>query len=119
LIASLFALHPQAGGRLTFGRAFRKLRAETGSDSIEKRFVHLLDSAREDLDVRLRHAVALLKANDIAVDWSDLLDRVLAWGYASRKTQRAWATEYWAEGRGDAAEPSETSVPVIVEGAAE
>jgi CRISPR system Cascade subunit CasB len=99
LVATLFGLHPAAGGRVGLGRSFRLMRDATGSESIEQRFVALLDCDREDLDGHLRHAVALLKANDRPVAWADLLTRVLEWDYRNRPSQRAWANEFWSDAR--------------------
>jgi CRISPR system Cascade subunit CasB len=112
LVATLFGLHPAAGGRVGFGRAFRLLCDETGSESIEHRFVALLDCDREDLDGHLRHAVALLKSKDRPVDWADLLDAVLHWNHPRRTAQRTWANEFWADDRrADSDDGDETDTP--------
>lgn len=121
LIATLFGLHPDAGGRVGFGREFRLLRDETGSESIEQRFVALLDCDRDDLDGHLRHAVALLKSKDRPVKWDDLLVRVLEWDYRNRPSQRAWAIEFWSENRrsDNADDADETTNPQPAQGAQE
>jgi CRISPR system Cascade subunit CasB len=120
LVATLFASHPDDRGGVSLGRAMRELRDKTDSESVEKRFVRLLDCAREDLDGHLRHAVALLKAKDIAVDWADLLRRVCEWDYSDRRSQRSWANDYWTERDRAAFDDGET-VPeaITVEGASE
>ncbi len=115
LVAGLFALHPLPGSPVSLGKGFRRLREKTGSESVEKRFVHLLDSSREELDDRLRHAVSLLKAKDIAVDWLDLLKHVLGWDSETRWAQKTWATDFWAEGRGDEADAADQPVTVTPE----
>src|SRR2546422_2397970 len=46
LIAALFALHPQPGGQGTLGASFARI-AET-SESVEQRFVALLNCHRDD-----------------------------------------------------------------------
>lgn len=99
LIAALFASHPKPGGDGSLGSAFRQLCQRTESESIEKRFVALLDSDREDLPDRLRHCVSLLKAKDkeIPVGWWQLLTDLQRWNYDSRWVQKKWSRDFWAE----------------------
>jgi CRISPR type I-E-associated protein CasB/Cse2 len=95
LVASLFAAHPQPGGTGDLGEAFRRIR--TDGDSTERRFAALLDSNPDELAARLRHAVSLLRAKEVAVDWSQLLKDVLAWDYRGRPVQRRWSRSFWQE----------------------
>jgi len=115
LVASLFASHQinwsvgeqGASGRYTnLGASFRRLNTVANSDSIEKRFVALLNAGREDLPLHLRHAVSLLKAHDIPVDWTRLLGDLAGWGADNRRVQREWARAFW---RHDA--PSASAAP--------
>jgi CRISPR system Cascade subunit CasB len=101
LVAALFAFHPSPGSGGSLGEAFRELRARAGSDSIEKRFVALLDSAKEDLPGRLRQAVSLLKSKEIALDWEQLLTDLRRWEQPSRGVQRDWARRFWEERRAE------------------
>ncbi len=109
LVASLFALHPEGGGRKTLGAAFRRLQQESPGDGPERRLVALLDSDRQDLPGRFRHAVSLLKSKDIPLDWRQLLLDVLWWTHPDRLVQRRWARDFWA-GR-DHAQSSGKPVP--------
>jgi CRISPR system Cascade subunit CasB len=100
LLASLFALWHQGRERRqrapdSFGGSFGRLRAVTGSESIEKRFAALIDSHPDDLPTRLRHAVTLLRSKEIPVDWEQLLRDLLAWGAERRPVQRRWARHFW------------------------
>jgi CRISPR system Cascade subunit CasB len=102
LVASLFASHqlfwphPADPHELTnLGASFHWLRSKVDSGSIEKRFVALLDAPREDLPEHLRHAVSLLKAHDVPLDWLQLLLDVHGWDWESRSVQYAWARAYW------------------------
>src|SRR5262249_11534579 len=95
LVASLFAAHQLLWGPGTgqqeptnLGASFRRLRAKVESESIEKRFVALLNAEREDLPEHLRHAISLLKAHDIPLDWARLLHDLGGWGWESRSIQR-------------------------------
>jgi CRISPR system Cascade subunit CasB len=96
LIASLFASHPEPGGEGTLGKAFARLRAKHDSESIEKRFVAMLDADAADLPSHLRHAVSLLASAGVPVDWARLLDDVQRWGRPERFVQRRWSRDYWA-----------------------
>jgi CRISPR type I-E-associated protein CasB/Cse2 len=101
LVASLFALWHQ-GGRATarppaesFGGSYGRLRTLTGSESVEKRFAVLIDSHAEDLPDRLRQAVTLLRAKDIAVNWRNLLRDLIQWSTFDRTVQHRWARHFW------------------------
>ena len=124
LVASLFALHQGRYGphptvsdprRNSLGASFIVLFEKTKSDSIEKRFVALLNASREEVDEHLRHAISLLKAHNVGVDWAQLLHDLNGWGYASRSTQRRWAQGYWQTraslNTGDGADPTTSSTP--------
>lgn len=93
IIAPLFALHPEAGGAGNLGKAFS--RVEDQSESLERRFVALLNCHREDLSYHLRQAVSLLKAKDVTIDWRQLLRDVLFWDHEERFVQQQWARDFW------------------------
>lgn len=102
LVAALFAAHqliwPHVDDQhqpTNLGASFRRLHAAFESGSIEQRFAALLNADRADLPEHLRHAITLLRAHDVPVDWLQLL-RDLAWWDAERRgVQRAWARAYW------------------------
>jgi CRISPR system Cascade subunit CasB len=93
IIGSLFALHPQPGGVGNMGKALSAIPKQ--SDSLEKRFVALLNSHHDDLPHYLRQAVSLLKSSEIPVDWRQLLKDMLHWEHESRFVQQQWAREFW------------------------
>lgn len=102
LVAALFATHRehwyvQRGQRelRNMGASFARLSLNRAKESLEKRFVALLNASGEDLRYHLRHAVALLKASDISIDWAQLLRDVQEWGDEDRPVQRAWARAFW------------------------
>ena len=96
LIASLFGVHPDAGGTKTLGHSFAELRKKTTADeSLERNFNALLRSHRDDMPRRLRHAVKLLKGKDIPINWRQLLQDVLGWNHDSHYVQKKWAREFW------------------------
>ncbi len=115
LVATLFGLHPKhrgpgesttdSGGlkkAWTLGRAFKPLRDK--SDSMEARFVALLNAHADDLDDHLRHAVSLLKANDLSLDWFRFLEDLLAWDHPEGYVQLRWARDFYG-GSGAASAP--------------
>lgn len=120
LIASLFAWHqldwpyttdaPKANR--SFGVSYRRLADKTESDSIEKRFIALLNAHRDDLTEHLRHAVGLLKSAEIPIDWTLALHDVLRWDDVNRRVQLSWAQGYWGTfgaAPGTATTPTDTA----------
>jgi len=95
LVASLFASYPEGSGHGDMGVTFRTIRAATGSESIEGRFIALLKCRREDLPDHLRHAVALARSKSATVDWSQLLFDIVNWDDWSGSIQRRWAKSFW------------------------
>jgi CRISPR system Cascade subunit CasB len=106
LIGSLFALHQidwpvseDESTRTNLGASFARLGRVVESESIEKRFVALLNCHEEDLPDHLRHAVSLLKSKEIPIDWARLLRDVRRWNHEDRWVQREWARAFWGEKR--------------------
>jgi CRISPR system Cascade subunit CasB len=120
LVGGLFALHqinwqsnaerPQA---TNLGASFAWLAREIESDSIEKRFVALLNSHGDDLPTHLRHAVSLLKSKEIPIDWARLLRDLRGWNREDRRIQRNWARAFW----GGVQEDNEQSQPETLQAA--
>jgi CRISPR system Cascade subunit CasB len=96
LTSALFADYSDAAQNIgDLGRSVRQLAKDTGSDSIERRFVALLDAEPNELHYYLRQMVGLLKANNIAVNWNTLFENIRDWGKPSRGVQRKWARSFW------------------------
>ena len=100
VVAGLFAQHPRQGSS-TFARSFGELARRRDSDSLEARFVALLGADGEVLPVHLRHAIDLLKAEDLPVDYSQML-RDLNWWLNPSVDQsilgglrQRWAREFY------------------------
>ena len=125
VLAALFALHPARGGTGNFGDTFRSIKdkrggargrgANTGrgeqktSDSLEQRFVALLNCCLDDLHHHLRQAVSLAKAEDVPVDWRQLHQHVIHWDDEEGWVQRRWAQAFWGrEQETDVEEPTGT-----------
>lgn len=96
LAATLFALHPQEGGAgISLGHALRQVRAKTESESIEHRFVALLNAHPDDIAEHLRHLISLIRSKNIPIDWHLLLDHLLHLRSESAYVQRQWARDFW------------------------
>lgn len=93
IVGSLFALHPQSTKEGNMGRAFSMLGEP--NESLERRFVALLNSHSEDLPHHLRQAISLLKSKDIPVNWCQLLRDILHWDHEAHFVQQQWAREFW------------------------
>jgi CRISPR system Cascade subunit CasB len=105
LIAALFGLYPgeswtSSKGRLytNLGASFRWFANDSNSESVERRFVALLNAHTEDLSEHLRQTISLLKSQDIPVDWRQLLHDVINWDDDDRFVQRNWSKAFWGAG---------------------
>jgi len=95
ILAALYASHPESIASGNFGDTFRKVEAAAGGDSIEKRFVALLASHRDDLFDHLRQAVSLASGKDIPICWEQLFFDIQHWDDDSGRVQREWSRSYW------------------------
>lgn len=95
LTASLFALHPKAGGQGNMGSHLAQTRTESGDDALERRFTALLSAHVDDLPFYLRQAASYLKSKEVPIDWNQLLKDLQAWDHPDRYVQKAWANAFW------------------------
>ena len=107
VIATLFGSFPKHQAGRSLGAAFRPLKAK--SDSMEARFVALLNSHPDDLDDHLRHAVSLLKANEQPLDWFRLFDDLLQWDHPDGHVQLKWARDFYKSSPGQTDFSTETN----------
>lgn len=107
VVASLFALHPLAGGRGRMGGHLRELWRQSGATepppNIERRFVMLLSAHPNDVYKLIQPVVNLLKGGGVAVDWFQLLYDLKRWQEQESRSvvRRAWAHEFWKSERQD------------------
>lgn len=101
LVGALFADHqipwPGSGdgSRLrNLGASLARLEARRAAGA-ERRFVALLNAHPKDLAQHLRQIVGLLKADQVPIDWAQLLIDVQAWDDDRRVVQRRWAEAFW------------------------
>ncbi len=96
LIAGLWAQHwreGRTGAALSLGEASANYQAKSGSSSTERRFISLIDADPEQLQNRLRQMLALLK--DETIDFEVLLTGILYWHDDQKRTQNAWARDFY------------------------
>lgn len=95
MIAALFALHPSSTRVGNMGDHMRRLDLTQENDATERRFVQLLRMRRDTLEPRLRQQISILKSNDIAVNWHQLIHDVGYWNHPNHFVQRRWARSFW------------------------
>lgn len=96
LVAGLWAAHWREGRTkepMSIGKACAAYRQSSGSTSTERRFITLLDSDGDQLPHRLRQIIALLK--EYPIDFELLLNGVLYWNDDQKRTQTAWARDFY------------------------
>ncbi len=96
LVAGLWATHwreDQMGQPVPIGKACAAHQAASGSTSTERRFITLLDADPDQLPNRLRQMVTLLKEQ--AIDFDGLLKDLLSWNDDQKRTQNAWARDFY------------------------
>ena len=96
LVAGLWAAHwreGRTGAPMHIGKACASLQSASGSISIERRFITLLDADFDQLPHRLRQMIALLKEH--AIDFNSLLKGLLHWNDDQKSTQNAWARDFY------------------------
>lgn len=96
LVAGLWAAHWREGRPqkpMSLGKACAEYQKASKSTSTERRFIALLDSDSDQLAHRLRQMIALLKEQ--AIDFGGLLKRLLHWNDDQKRTQSAWARDFY------------------------
>lgn len=93
--ATLFGLFPSHRKGYSVGKAFSPLRNK--SDSMEARFIALLNAHPDDVAKHLRHVVSLLKSSEQPIDYFRLLDDLLQWDHPEGHVQLSWARDFYAK----------------------
>lgn len=98
LIAGLFGYaHDEVNNRsgVSFGTALRDLYEKRPIDSIERRFMALLNADAEHLPGHLRQSISLLMAEEVELDWERLLNDVATWHRPGKHRQKEWIRDYY------------------------
>lgn len=96
LVAGLWAMHwkdGMNGQAMGIGQACAAYQITSGSASTERRFINLLDADGDQLAHRLRQLVSLL--NEYVLDFEALLKGLLYWNDVQKRTQNAWARDFY------------------------
>lgn len=103
IVAALVGLYPIVSWRsganrydTNLGASLALLKQESG-DSLERRFVALLNAHANELPEHLRQAISLLKSKDKPVDWLQLLNDTKRWDSEDNRVQRRWAKGFWGQ----------------------
>ena len=91
-VAALFGYHPEHVEGRSIGEALSRLER---NDSLQKRFTWLLDSTTEELPMRLKSMVSLLKSKKIGIDYHKLFKDLSHWDHPDRFVQLAWANDFY------------------------
>lgn len=103
-VAGLFARHPETAAQTfaaAFGQLARKRKASSEkeySTSIENRFIALLGADAENIFDYLRQAISLLAADDIGLNYVQLLGDLSQWMNPNAHTDRLrqrWARDFY------------------------
>lgn len=89
-----------------FGASLALLAARGRGAGVERRLVAALGAHRDDVLQHVRQLASLLRSQDVATNWAQLLRDLLAWGREDRAVQRAWARAFWSADREDDQEPA-------------
>lgn len=106
-VATLFGLYPsdsRSGNdsmTTNLGASLRELKGKLDSGGVERRFVALLNSHRDELADHLRQIISLLKSKDVTINWLRLLVDINRWDNDDRRVQREWAKAYWRDDRNE------------------
>lgn len=96
IVAGLFASHPGLGVEgCSVGRALRQVAQRRSVEAVERRFIALLESRKEDVPHHLRHIISLVASEEVDLDWSMLLQHLHHWDHPDQWVQRRWARDFW------------------------
>ena len=93
LAAGLFAEHQKHKPNRPFARVLAEVKQERASESLEQRFLALLDADEDQVAYRLRQNVRL--AGEQPFDWVRLTKDLLNWFHPDRFVQVSWARDYF------------------------
>ncbi|PJK08194.1 type I-E CRISPR-associated protein Cse2/CasB [Lysobacteraceae bacterium NML120232] len=103
-VAGLFAAHPEPNAQsfaTAFGRLARQRKVSTEREyslSIERRFIALLEADADGIHIHMRHAISLLKAEGLGLDYAALLDDLSWWMNPNSNLDRVrqrWARDFY------------------------
>jgi CRISPR system Cascade subunit CasB len=96
-VASLSVYYPQSirEKQQNFGSSCRGLANNTQSEGADRRFRALLDTSLEDIQSPLTALVRQIKANEVRMDYPQLLADLCQWEHSNQYIQDRWARTFW------------------------
>jgi len=108
LVASLMAQYSTAKVKSgshraegDFGSTWKKAITASGSESLQRRFLILLDSdynsytGEGDLPYRLRQMVRYVAHMRLGINWPRLFDDIKQWNHPDKHVQKRWARSFY------------------------
>jgi CRISPR system Cascade subunit CasB len=93
--AAMFGINPKHLKSMTIGNCFQQLVQKSKTDSLEKRFLALLNAHPDDLPQRLYRMTRRFKSEELGLDYYTLLRDLLNWDRADRRVQKRWARDFY------------------------
>ena len=96
-LASLFAYHPLSMDVGNMGDTmFEIYKHRNESESIERRFMKLLQSNLDELLYRVRQAISLAKSESVPINWQQLFTDLKKWPLNLEKPPHEfWGNAFW------------------------
>lgn len=98
---------------ISLGNALRNMYEIRQNDSLEKRYMTLLNCDAEHLPGHLRQSISILKTESVGIDWGLLLTHVLSWSAPGKPIQKRWVEDYYKTIRDNKDEPNQDVNTVI------
>jgi CRISPR type I-E-associated protein CasB/Cse2 len=93
---------------VTLGTALRDLFEKRENESLERRFMALLNADAEHMPGHLRQSISLLKAEKISLGWERLLTDVCHWDASGKPVQKTWIQDYYRSRKVEKTTPEAT-----------
>lgn len=100
LIATLFGFNQNAFSG-NFGETMKLVKIRSKSESLDKRFLALLDTYRgfnetwSAFSFKLRQLINLASSKEVGIDWVSLLKDLSYWTHPDKFIQKKWARSYF------------------------
>jgi len=98
LLSTLFSIHPLHTENRNIGEGLKYVRNRltVGGESLDARFLLLLNSDHQDLPHNLLQICRFLANKEIAIDYHQLFEDLRFWTHQEKRVQLRWARGYWA-----------------------
>ena len=104
LVATLYGLNSYYFSG-DFGKSLRLVKGKLGTESLDNRFIGLLDSTFEnirgsyegggEIAFKLRQLIKLSASKEVGIDWRRLIKDLKMWTHPKKFVQKNWAKSYF------------------------